>query len=45
MDWLRRAGAAGHKDVAHPARETDTDVLRDRHDFKKLLAELEANQK
>ena len=45
MDWLRRAGAAGHKDVAPPARDTDLDVPRDRHDFKKLLAELEANQR
>jgi hypothetical protein len=45
MDWLCRAGATGYKDVAHSARDTDLDVPRDRHDFKKLLTELEANQK
>lgn len=42
MDWLKQAVAAGFKDVAHMKQDTDLDALRDRDDFKKLIAELEA---
>jgi eukaryotic-like serine/threonine-protein kinase len=39
---LRRAAAAGYKDVAQMKKDTDLDALRDREDFKKLVADLEA---
>ena len=42
MDWLQQAVAAGYKDIAHMKKDTDLDPLRDREDFKKLIAELEA---
>ncbi len=42
MDWLQQAVAAGFKNVAHMKKDTDLDSLRDREDFKKLIAELEA---
>ena len=42
MNWLRQAVAAGYKNVAHMKKDTDLDPLREREDFKKLLAELEA---
>ena len=42
MAWLTKAIAAGYKDAAHMKRDTDLDSLRERPDFKKLLAELEA---
>jgi len=42
MDWLQQAVAAGYKDVAHMKKDTDLDPLREREDFKKLMAELEA---
>jgi hypothetical protein len=32
----------GYKDVAHLKKDTDLDALREREDFKKLIAELEA---
>jgi tetratricopeptide (TPR) repeat protein len=41
IDWLRKAVAAGYTDAAHVRADKDLDVLRDRKDFKKLLAELE----
>ena len=42
MAWLKQAVAAGYKDAAHMERDKDLDALRDREDFKKLLAELGA---
>ncbi len=41
MEMLRKAVKAGYKDAAHMAKDMDLDPLRDRADFKKLLAELE----
>jgi eukaryotic-like serine/threonine-protein kinase len=43
MVWLKQAIAAGYKDVAHMAKDRDLDALRDRQDFKKLVAELQEN--
>jgi hypothetical protein len=45
MAWLHKAVAAGYKNSEHMKRDTDLDALREREDFKKLLAELEAKQK
>jgi hypothetical protein len=42
MVWLTKAVAAGYKNDAHMKKDTDLDFLRDRVDFKKLLANLEA---
>jgi tetratricopeptide (TPR) repeat protein len=42
MEWLKKAVAAGWKDVAYIKKDTDLDALRGREDFKKLMAELEA---
>jgi serine/threonine protein kinase len=42
MAWLKQALAAGYKGIAHMAKDKDLDALRDREDFKKLVAELEA---
>jgi eukaryotic-like serine/threonine-protein kinase len=44
MAWLKQALAAGYKDVARLKRNSDFDALRDRDDFKKLMAELEAHE-
>ena len=43
MQWLHKAVEAGYKDLANMKKDTDTDLdpLREREDFKKLLAELE----
>ena len=41
VELLQRAVKAGYKDAAHMKKDTDLDPLRDRDDFKKLLAELE----
>ena len=41
MAWLHQAVRAGYKNAAHMKKDTDLDRLRDRADFKKLLAELE----
>jgi tetratricopeptide (TPR) repeat protein/tRNA A-37 threonylcarbamoyl transferase component Bud32 len=41
MAWLTKAAAAGYKDAANMKKDKDLDPLRDRDDFKKLLAELE----
>ncbi len=45
MEWLRKAVAAGYKDVEHLKKDTALDALRDREDFKKLIAELEIVEK
>ncbi len=42
MSWLLKAVQAGYKDSAHMRKDTDLDPLREREDFKTLLAELEA---
>jgi hypothetical protein len=42
---LRQAIAKGYKDAAHMKQDTDLDALRQRDDFKKLLADLEAATK
>jgi hypothetical protein len=42
MELLRKAVKAGYNDAAHIKQDTDLDPLRDRDDFKNLLAELEA---
>ena len=41
MQWLLKAVQAGYKDAAHMKKDTDLDPLRERDDFKKLIAELE----
>jgi serine/threonine protein kinase len=41
MQWLHKAVQAGYKDVDHMKKDTDLDPLREREDFKKLIAELE----
>jgi tetratricopeptide (TPR) repeat protein len=43
MAWLERAVAAGFRDVARIAIEHDFEALRDREDFKRLLAEMKGN--
>src|SRR5262245_55059257 len=45
MKLLRDAVSKGFKDVAHLAKDTDFAPIRDREDFKKLLADTEANAK
>jgi hypothetical protein len=40
MELLQTAVKAGYKDAAHMNKDTDIDSLRDREDFKKLMAEL-----
>jgi tetratricopeptide (TPR) repeat protein len=42
--FLTQAVAAGYKDVAHMKQDKDLDPLRDRADFQKLLADLEAKK-
>jgi hypothetical protein len=44
MAWLERAAAAGFRDAAHAARDKDLDALRERPDFQRLLAGLEAGE-
>jgi cytochrome c5 len=41
IELLQKAVKAGYKDAAHMAKDTDLDALREREDFKKLMAELE----
>ncbi len=43
MDWLRGAVAVGYGNVSELRIEPAFDALRDRPDFKKLMAELEKN--
>jgi len=40
LDQLPEAVKTGYKDAAHMVKDIDLDSLRDRDDFKKLLAEL-----
>ena len=42
MELLQKAVKAGFKEAAHMKQHEDLDPLRDRDDFKKLLADLEA---
>jgi hypothetical protein len=44
MGWLKQALAAGFKDIQLLRTDKDLDALRDREDFQKLLAGLEANK-
>ena len=41
MELLQKAVKAGWHDAAHIANDSDLDPLRNREDFKKLLADLE----
>jgi tetratricopeptide (TPR) repeat protein len=45
MELLRSAVKAGWKELAHMAKDSDMDPLREREDYKKLIAELEAANK
>ena len=45
MDLLRQAIAKGYKDVKHLTTDKEFDPLRQRDDFKQLLAELESKAK
>jgi serine/threonine protein kinase/tetratricopeptide (TPR) repeat protein len=42
MEWLKQAVAAGFNMVAVIKKDTDLNALRDREDFQKLVADLEA---
>jgi serine/threonine protein kinase/Flp pilus assembly protein TadD len=44
MAWLQKAVAAGYEDVEHVKQDNDLDALREREDFKKLVAALEAKK-
>jgi tetratricopeptide (TPR) repeat protein len=44
MAWLKQAVTAGYKDVANVKKDKDLDALRDREDFKQLLAALETGK-
>jgi hypothetical protein len=43
MAWLKQAVTAGYNDFQNIKSEKDLDVLRDRKDFQRLLADLEAS--
>ena len=45
MKLLRDAVSKGYKDVAHMKKDADIDPLRQRDDFRKLIAELEGKEK
>src|SRR5262249_49134671 len=45
MAWLHQAVAAGYKNAGHMKQDKDLDALRERDDFKKLLADLQAKKK
>jgi tetratricopeptide (TPR) repeat protein len=45
MTWLHKAVAAGNRNVLHMKKDADLDALREREDFKKLIAELEFKKK
>jgi hypothetical protein len=45
VELLRKAVAKGYKDAAHMKKNPAFDALRQRDDFKKLLADLEAAAK
>ena len=40
MAWLRRAVAAGYRNPAYLASDSDLDPLRSRDDFRALMADL-----
>jgi hypothetical protein len=42
VELLRQAVQQGYKDVAHMKKDPDLDALRQRPDFRQLLADLEA---
>lgn len=44
MAWLDQAVAAGYHDAARLKTSKDLDTLRDRTDFKRLLADLSTKQ-
>jgi hypothetical protein len=44
MVWLKKAVAAGFRNVATLKQNRDLDALRQRADFKKLLAEVETGK-
>jgi serine/threonine protein kinase/tetratricopeptide (TPR) repeat protein len=44
MAWLKQAVTAGYKDVGNMKKDKDLDALRDREDFKQLLAALETGK-
>ena len=43
MNWLRKVVPLGFHDFAHMEKNGDFESLRDREDFKKLVAELRAS--
>jgi tetratricopeptide (TPR) repeat protein len=45
VTWLQKAIAAGYKDTERLNTDKDLFILRDRQDFRKLVAELEAKHK
>jgi hypothetical protein len=45
MAWLTKAVAAGNKDHAHIEKDSAFEFLREREDFKKLLAEPKPKEK
>jgi tetratricopeptide (TPR) repeat protein len=45
MELLEKAVKAGFKNAAHMAKDSDLDSLREREDFKKLMAEIAAAAK
>ncbi len=42
--WLNKAVAAGYNNLDEMNSDKDLDILRDRADFKKLLAELKTKE-
>ncbi len=44
IDWLRKAVAAGYKNASHMSKDSDLNALRERDDFKALLAALTDSQ-
>ena len=40
IELLKQSVAVGYSNVAHVKKDKDLDALRDREDFKKLMAEL-----
>jgi hypothetical protein len=44
MTWLKQAVATGYSDIENIKNDKDLDVLRDRKDFQRLLADLEAEK-
>jgi serine/threonine protein kinase/tetratricopeptide (TPR) repeat protein len=42
MEWLQKAAAAGFKGIGKLKQDSDLNALRERVDFRKLLAELQA---